>query len=879
MIIGANRVGKTCTATIRLFLGGKYSSFPMDPNWPIFKEYGVKWRPYSQPQSLAMCTSSETGLKETIYPKMYRYWIPESEVGCHATANRVAKRNEIPSWGHDASAVMNCGSRTCFYTYNQDVKMYQGSVHNTMLWDETPKESLYNEADERCRTVGGDMIFSLTPVCEQGRTDTGSGSFIYKMAKGLSTKGRRVKVYSSPIHMQPDFLYPESEKITAIVKHQILPTKENNNIALAEGRARLFGEFHIASNRVLTEWNPQFSFIDPLWKDYAPSDMTLYRSLDYGVNRASAALWFAVDKESNIFIYREFYRAGKLINEDVSEIVKMSGNKLNELGKEHMGGNSQLWGKRFEEVYEKEGYAKTILDSRSFGSMDKNTGKTSGDLYRMAGLKIMPASGQPSIFWIPIVQSLLHVDSNLKHIVSGKLGASKIYVFNTLVNFKREIEGYVYEVNNNEKSDLSEKPRKKDDHLISCFIKKTKVLTKDGNKNIEDIKIGDEVKSNNLYNIVSHTSNRCADVSLYRVNGRYLICTDRHKIWVNSKMVEIGEVCKLLKEETKEGLLKKLSLTEEHIEDTHIVKTIDTLHVNQDTLKMGTGVYIKTCGKKSLGKYQRDIASTIKISAISAISTTLYLISKLLKLRNIIQCIVKRVGKNILNPLMLLEEKQRNWKISEGATGIKLQMEYNKVLKTGWYSKLYGKLVHILLLPVVFVRSYIKLKRELPIELMLPNQNIVQETVIPKQEGILVWMILSLYAKYAELLSRETSIQNRQLVVEDAALLSNTNLWDTQLEQLRSIDYTHITNLPVYNLTVENEHNYFANNILVSNCLAYACQIPMRYQGNAFSAPYNSQSKIDERYMQPKKDTRGPDWLRSKQKQDTHDSLGYRRIT
>jgi hypothetical protein len=143
----------------------------------------------------------------------------------------------------------------------------------------------------------------------------------------------------------------------------------------------------------------------------------------------------------------------------------MSGNSLM-LSRDQVKGD---YIKRYEEVMESEGFAKTVMDSRSMAKKEDYTGKTYGQIYRMSGLQIQPASGKEGKDWIPIVNELMRIDPTRKHLVSGKFGAPKLYVFNTCVNFKREVEGYVYETVNDEKSNQSDRPRKKDDHGCSCI--------------------------------------------------------------------------------------------------------------------------------------------------------------------------------------------------------------------------------------------------------------------------------------------------------------------------------------------------------------------------------------------------------------------------
>lgn len=54
------------------------------------------------------------------------------------------------------------------------------------------------------------------------------------------------------------------------------------------------------------------------------TSMALYRSLDHGDSSPTACTWFAVDADGNVFAYRQYYEAGKLISEHRKLITALS---------------------------------------------------------------------------------------------------------------------------------------------------------------------------------------------------------------------------------------------------------------------------------------------------------------------------------------------------------------------------------------------------------------------------------------------------------------------------------------------------------------------------------------------------------------------------
>ncbi len=85
-----------------------------------------------------------------------------------------------------------------------------------------------------------------------------------------------------------------------------------------------------------------------------------------------------------------------------------------------------------------------------------------------------------------------------------------------------------------------------------CFLPNSKILTKDGLKNIQDIKIGDYVLSHDeTLNIVENTFEYLIKEEIVEIeceDGRMIKCTSDHKILINSNGNKIWVMAKNLKE-------------------------------------------------------------------------------------------------------------------------------------------------------------------------------------------------------------------------------------------------------------------------------------------------------------------------------------------
>jgi phage terminase large subunit-like protein len=469
-LIAPNRVGKTTCGVVKALLSG---IIPLDPEWPIFKQHGIKWRRFQgedQSMIFGMGSYEWSHIKSVVWPRVKEY-MPDEELGPYGVSwyeGRKGRKRGEPNFDRSPHIELECGTRLKMHAYSQSQANYESDAYNGFLYDEQPPENLFNAVDERTRTLKGIHLFTLTPHKVEGRPDTGGGGWLQRFFCGQEKKGHSVVSYNTSLADVPDWIYPESEKKKAFEKWIHEPTRTKNMVALREGRSRVLGEWHKTSGLVIDHWEPKVHIIDDF---VVPEHWTRYRALDHGINNPTACLWFAVsppegDFGSTIVLYREFYSTGKTINENVSDIIAMSGNtrKKVSLFEGVRGGISMTI---YEEHQTKEAYAKTVLDSRSMALTDTNTGKPYGWIYKAAGLPASPASGKLSADWLPIMKELFFVDYTVKHPYNKEeMGRSRVMIFRSCHNIVREISSWVYEEyrSGGAQKNMKETPRKKDDH-------------------------------------------------------------------------------------------------------------------------------------------------------------------------------------------------------------------------------------------------------------------------------------------------------------------------------------------------------------------------------------------------------------------------------
>lgn len=89
------------------------------------------------------------------------------------------------------------------------------------------------------------------------------------------------------------------------------------------------GTIHEINDLSLLQTDPKWSdrgvYVDPQdFLAWLRTNCRLFRVLDHGDSSATCCLWAAVDRDGNIFIYREYYMPGKLISEHRRAIAALS---------------------------------------------------------------------------------------------------------------------------------------------------------------------------------------------------------------------------------------------------------------------------------------------------------------------------------------------------------------------------------------------------------------------------------------------------------------------------------------------------------------------------------------------------------------------------
>ncbi len=352
-------------------------------------------------------------------------------------------------------------------------------------------------------------------------------------------------------------------------------------------------------------------------------------------------------------------------------------------------------------------------------------------------------------------------------------------------NVIKEYSNYVWDSKASAKGE--DKPLKINDH---CFASGTKIITSIGLCNIENIKIDDYVLTRRGYQKVIETFKHDSDIYEFDIFGKKINCTSDHKFltfegWKEAKNLLTSDMlfinCEYL------PWLKQSNFKESNTDDIQNLKILATELISERTNRIvckDTDIYTEMFGNSIMEKFQKD---TIFITKTVINQTTTLAISNVYQLFNtfpIMQTILKQLAIKLKdtesNLLQLYKKKQKS--------GIEATREESGIHCT---QKSSGKIKNQSLISVNNVINNSLQQQE--------NQNFVR--IVASQNGEeIVTLIMNIETAYFVINNfQQINIQKENIVINP-------------------VQKRIIGKKTVYNIHVENYHEYFAENILVKNC-------------------------------------------------------------
>jgi len=321
--------------------------------------------------------------------------------------------------------------------------------------------------------------------------------------------------------------------------------------------------------------------------------------------------------------------------------------------------------------------------------------------------------------------------------------------------------------------------------------------TINGNKNIEDITILDKVLTRYGYQDVLDSWLTMYDekVITYDIDGMQLTCTPNHKILINGKFDDInnllkGDIIDIIDEKREKlwKILKLLSSMELDSSNHHLKIIIN--HI-VDILNQELNDYIKKYGKNIMEILEKD---TLYIIVILILITMIYRIYKWCHHNNMLEFTMQEIKKiqnlseNSLNILNELDHLVKH--------GIQVRKVSNGTRKM---VKRYLKIYQMLKKYVNTVEPSMK-----PIYVIEIVQNIVQKIAsVVLEENV-------------ELTTKHENVSYVNQNFKRINIVPQKHVHPHVVENIVRINEDY---QDVYNLTINNHQEYYANGILVHNCV------------------------------------------------------------
>jgi len=171
----------------------------------------------------------------------------------------------------------------------------------------------------------------------------------------------------------------------------------------AERKALLEGDWNVFSGQFFREWNNSKHVVEPF---EIPDSWKRFRSIDYGRTAPFCCKWYALDHDGNVWVYREYYQAGRDADKN-AEVVK-------ELSKD-------------------EKYVYTVADSSIFSKTGH--GETIAEILGRKGINCIPSSKDRMAGWA-VMHQYLYWDEHTE---------PKIRYFNTCRDSIRTIPQLIHD--------------------------------------------------------------------------------------------------------------------------------------------------------------------------------------------------------------------------------------------------------------------------------------------------------------------------------------------------------------------------------------------------------------------------------------------------
>jgi phage terminase large subunit len=570
---------------------------------------------------------------------------------------------------------------------------------------------------------------------------------------------------------------------------------------------RVYGEgnWGITGGQFFNTWSDDLHICEPF---AIPKDWIKFRSMDWGSYHPYAVGWFAVDYDGRLYMYRELYGYGGKPNIGTKESARQVAENIVEA----------------EPKNEEISYG--VLDNACWNS----PGTDGPSIAEEINLVLLKESRR---LFIPCVKGRAQMAEQVRLRLDGHKDSDGKQIpgltfFKNCIHSIRTIPNLAHDKHDPEKVDTNG-----EDH---CFIAGTKVNTSRGIVPIELLSLNDKVLTREGYKQIKAcgcTNVKATTYTLLLSDGMVLTGTGNHPVWIVGKgFVNIADICEgdgvLVCQDIKQKQQNQLLSMELHTTDTRTQiagRTEFILDPEEAILKRDSDTCIKRFGNIITALFQKAITFITKMK----IHLTMNLITLNVSL-------VKTIYQNMLKNMLL---EKNIWTKSENlqVNGIVQKKVENGIAK--WLKTTCKKCTMLQRLNACVFNVE---KSMMSFLFTKPKLCFVQENVLQS-----IGEKVGLITKLEPALSAGMSLSSINTVNQKPVLTYVAVLSVVRNEKKH----------PVYNLSVSDTPEYFANGILVHNCYdmtGYAC----------LSRPYTPQmpesEKPHDRYRKHERST-SKDWM------------------
>lgn len=398
LFLGGNRSGKTTSG-----MGyGLVQCLPPElvpEHLQDFKRWG-----WDGPTFGRVVTPDLTSTMEGVVLQKLRDWCPPEALKGNSVDRAFDKVQRIVRF--------KSGSWIQFMSNDQDLDKFGGTALHWVLFDEEPRQDIYNECLMRLIDYGGETLFTMTPL------------------HGMSW------IYDEFFEPWENHRLDETDVRVVVVDMDDNPhlSEEGKRVALQglsreERQARKSGRFVSFAGLIYPNFSTLLHVVPE--EDELPENVECFEGLDPGMRHMAAVVFCYLDSDDQLVVYDELAVQGKTV-QDVAKLIKL---------RREGWGASPNW---------------TVVDPAS-RNRNSQTGRSDQQEYLDHGIVSFPGQND--------------VRSGINR-VRERLEASppRLVISSRCVELRAELKKYRWQKDSKRSENApAERPVKKDDHLLDAL--------------------------------------------------------------------------------------------------------------------------------------------------------------------------------------------------------------------------------------------------------------------------------------------------------------------------------------------------------------------------------------------------------------------------